>query len=198
MPSSSPRTTSEGTPRISGVMGATLTVDKYEMALSRVDTTPAAFCQSEQRRRGEHLPELFGRPRSLRLPRRGSLKCLRTPGISSSVALLSRVRLYRLLPKDPCREQSGLFPYVDSAPQHTPHLMSAAFCLHLHPGMNLPSQNFRERNFRAHPLIPNPAIPTMASKFSALLHKGNHMLISESKLKLYLSETWGPAYGKNG
>ena len=88
MPSSSPSTTSEGTPRIVDVMGATLTVDKYEMALSRVNTTTAAFCRADQSRRGGSLPELFGRPRRLRLPVSSFLKCLRASDISSSVALL--------------------------------------------------------------------------------------------------------------
>jgi hypothetical protein len=39
MPSSAPIGTSEGTPRIVDVIGATVTVDKYPMALSRVRTT---------------------------------------------------------------------------------------------------------------------------------------------------------------
>src|SRR5208337_1351964 len=38
MPSSSLRTTSDGTPRIVEVTGATVTVDKYPMALLRVST----------------------------------------------------------------------------------------------------------------------------------------------------------------
>ncbi len=38
MPSSSFKITSEGTPRIAEVTGATVTVDKYAMALLRVST----------------------------------------------------------------------------------------------------------------------------------------------------------------
>jgi len=43
MPSSAVKTTSEGTPRMVDVMGATVTVDKYEMALPRVSTTTGRF-----------------------------------------------------------------------------------------------------------------------------------------------------------
>src|SRR5271169_2663714 len=43
MPSSSFRTTSEGTPRMVEVTGATVTVDRYEMALSRVSTSAGRF-----------------------------------------------------------------------------------------------------------------------------------------------------------
>jgi hypothetical protein len=43
IPSSSVKTTSEGTPRIVEVTGATVTVDKYAMALSRVSTTAGLF-----------------------------------------------------------------------------------------------------------------------------------------------------------
>ena len=43
MPSSSFRTTSDGTPRIVEVTGATVTVDKYAMALSRVSTRAGRF-----------------------------------------------------------------------------------------------------------------------------------------------------------
>ncbi len=39
MPSSSPSNTSDGTPRIVEVIGATVTVDKYAMAVSRDRTT---------------------------------------------------------------------------------------------------------------------------------------------------------------
>jgi hypothetical protein len=43
MPSSSLRTTSDGTPRIVDVTGATVTVDKYAMALLRVSTSAGRF-----------------------------------------------------------------------------------------------------------------------------------------------------------
>jgi hypothetical protein len=43
MPSSTPKTTSDGTPRIADVIGATVTVDKYAIALSRVSTTTGRF-----------------------------------------------------------------------------------------------------------------------------------------------------------
>ena len=43
MPSSSFRTTSDGTPRIVEVTGATVTVDKYAMALLRVSTRAVRF-----------------------------------------------------------------------------------------------------------------------------------------------------------
>ena len=43
MPSSSFRTTSEGTPRMVEVTGATVTVDKYMTALLRVSTRTARF-----------------------------------------------------------------------------------------------------------------------------------------------------------
>jgi hypothetical protein len=43
MPSSSSKTTSDGTPRIVDAIGATLTVDKYPMALPRVSTTTGLF-----------------------------------------------------------------------------------------------------------------------------------------------------------
>jgi len=43
MPSSSFRTTSDGTPRIVEVTGATVTVDKYAMALVRVSTRAGRF-----------------------------------------------------------------------------------------------------------------------------------------------------------
>src|SRR5271169_3809161 len=43
MPSSSFRTTSEGTPRMVEVTGATVTVDKYAMALLRVSTRTGRF-----------------------------------------------------------------------------------------------------------------------------------------------------------
>jgi hypothetical protein len=83
MPSSAPKTTSEGTPRIVEVMGATLTVDKYEMALSRVSTTTGRFCPA-----GKIGRELFGRPSCLPLPGKSFLNYLRVSGISGSVALL--------------------------------------------------------------------------------------------------------------
>ena len=43
IPSSSFRTTSDGTPRIVEVTGATVTVDKYAMALLRVSTRAGRF-----------------------------------------------------------------------------------------------------------------------------------------------------------
>src|SRR5438874_12475771 len=43
MPSSSFKTTSDGTPRIVEVIGATVTVDKYAMALLRVSTRAGRF-----------------------------------------------------------------------------------------------------------------------------------------------------------
>ncbi len=63
MPSSSSRITSEGTPRIVEVIGATVTVDKYAMALLRVSTTTAffypAFYPAKGTDRGGHLPALL-------------------------------------------------------------------------------------------------------------------------------------------
>jgi hypothetical protein len=43
IPSSGVSITSDGTPRIVDVIGATVTVDKYAMALSRVSTTTGLF-----------------------------------------------------------------------------------------------------------------------------------------------------------
>jgi hypothetical protein len=43
MPSSSFSTTSDGTPRMVEVTGATVTVDKYAMALLRVSTSAGRF-----------------------------------------------------------------------------------------------------------------------------------------------------------
>jgi hypothetical protein len=43
MPSSSFSNTSEGTPRIVEVTGATVTVDRYAIALSRVSTSAGRF-----------------------------------------------------------------------------------------------------------------------------------------------------------
>ena len=47
IPSSSANTASDGSPRIVEVIGATVTVDKLEMALSRVSTTTGLFLSGE-------------------------------------------------------------------------------------------------------------------------------------------------------
>lgn len=50
IPSSSVRTTSDGTPRMAEVIGATVTDDKYGMALSRVRTTTGLCLSGEGKR----------------------------------------------------------------------------------------------------------------------------------------------------
>jgi hypothetical protein len=56
MPSSSRKTTSDGTPRIVDVIGATVTVDRYPMALSRVNTTTGLFLSGRANRYSRTSP----------------------------------------------------------------------------------------------------------------------------------------------
>ena len=70
MPSSSFRTTSDGTPRMVEVTGATVTVDKYTTALLRVSTRTGLSCRAWQTGRAELRLGLFFWPRGLRFPTR--------------------------------------------------------------------------------------------------------------------------------
>jgi len=147
MPSSLFRTTSDGTPRIVEVTGATVAVDKYARALSRVSTRTGRFLSGAATGRAEpHLALFFLwlvlRPRRLRFPIprfRVGWRLLRVAlpvplftdaqfqptemfpqGIAHQSGTVSPGELRQLgrLPVTiSCPARSARFPYVDLIPQ---------------------------------------------------------------------------------
>ena len=113
MPSSSFRTTSDGTPRIVATTGATVTVDKYAMALLRVSTRAGRFFRACQTGRAELHPalfflwlvflQLFLRPRGLPFP---TLRFCVGPRLSR-VALRSRYSLARSSNRRRCSRRAS-------------------------------------------------------------------------------------------
>ena len=87
MPSSLPRTTSDGTPRIVDVIGATVTRQGRRWRCRASAPPPAAPCPAARTGRGESPRALFFRPRCLRLPRAHIVACLRPSRVPFAVAI---------------------------------------------------------------------------------------------------------------
>jgi hypothetical protein len=94
MPSSSFRTTSDGTPRIVDVTGATVTVDKYAMAMARLSTRAGRFLFGRGKLvKAEPRLGLFFRPRGLRFPTPRFRAGLRQPRVALAIALFTGSQL---------------------------------------------------------------------------------------------------------
>jgi len=108
MPSASVKRTSEGTPRIVEVIGATVIEDKYAIALSLVRTTTVFACPGEESDRAGYLHALsLLRPRCHPLPARHFSGVVRALLITSPIAgfQLLRFKALQVFAKRPANER---------------------------------------------------------------------------------------------
>lgn len=145
MPSVSSRTTSDGTPRIVEVIGATVMVDRYSTALSRVNTTTGLCLSGGANRYRRTSPRAIFPATPPRLPTpairlyaaivSNSPRDPEPPGLAVPIAGGALEGLRELTPNDSVscaapldrlpattsyRAQPGWFPCVDSTPQYSP------------------------------------------------------------------------------
>jgi len=150
MPSSSLNTTSDGTPRIVDVIGATVTVASQPMEPSRVSTTTGLLLSGGANSYIRTSPRAIRPATQFPHPTDGSLHLSAAASDSLPAHALpwhadptfadaraehpSSARsgcASSAVPPDPppattsYREQPGSFPYVDSTPQSTPHPLPA-------------------------------------------------------------------------